>query len=509
MKKWIAAVLFAAMLVGLCAFATAEGLPEPFAHITFDGEDEGYVAITNGDEVPAELDGANKSIIPAEDVAFRYGEGPVGQALFLDGKYGVDLKLAPTNTDTWTVSFWLNASRLSDYGPTLQMGYNIGKSDATSNVTWMNVTQTNWTPKYFPTVWSRNVASNAEDGTACWPWMAPFADEGAMIGKREWAMFTIVCSGEEQVGPSTGAKTVGAQLYVNGELRYDSNDNYNNGTWFPYSWDATLAPNIMKPDEGVPFEAYFGVNYWDTIYKGYVDDLYVFDSALNAEQVAALYALGNPAIESPQNGPEEAAAAAEPVAEEPAAEPVEVVIKGTAVGATDLSTGFWGAHSEIWPVPKDGFTVVAFTNYNPGEEASNWNNFNVVLQNTPTGHSAEEAEGYAEYAVVRSDNFGWGDGYATAVAENNWDWDNFCKNLNGAGVVLMVSNNGDTADVVALVTTKDEDKIFYQSYKGITITGDLYFCLVVDNCCLDVEGVVGSDELGGLFDSLLQEDSAE
>ncbi|MBR4458925.1 MAG: hypothetical protein IKS31_08200 [Clostridia bacterium] len=503
MRKWLALALCTLLALSLCCLAAAEDLPEPFAHITFDGEDEGYTAITNGDKEAADeatlalLDGANKSIVPAEGVTFRYGEGPVGKALFLDGTYGIDLGIEPTNTDAWTVSFWLNASRLSDYGPTLQIGYNIGRNDQVANVTWMNVTQTNWTPKYFPTVWSRNVASGS------WPWMAPFADGGAMIGKREWALFTIVCSGEEQNSPvAEGTKTVGAKLYVNGELRYDSQDNYENGTYFAYTWDATLAPNIMKPDEGVPFEAYFGVNYWDTIFKGYVDDLYVFDTALTAEQVAALYALGNAALTSDPNGPAEEAAAEAPAAEEPApaAAPVEVVINGTAVGATTLDTPFWGAHSDIWEVPEGQTVGVLFTNYNPGEEASNWNNFNVVLQNTPTGHSANDTEGYAEYAVVRSDNYGWGTGYETAVLENDYDWDNFCANLNGATVLVLVTNNGGTADVAAFVTpANNPDKVFQQTYTGITTGGPLYYCLVVDNCCLDIVKVLSAEEVASLI----------
>ena len=500
MKKWLVLALCALLAVSVCAFAAAEELPEPFAHLTFDGEDEGYTAITNGEKdgldeaALALLDGANKTIVPAEDAAFRYGEGPVGKAIFLDGTYGLDLGLQPTNTDAWTVSFWVNASRLSDYGPTLQMGYNIGRNDQAANVTWMNVTQTNWNPKYFPTVWSRNVAS----GT--WPWMAPFAADGAMIGKREWALFTIVCSGEEQVSPvNEGGKTVGAQLYVNGELRYDSQDNYENGTYFAYTWDATLAPNIMKPDEGVPFEAYFGVNYWDTIFKGYVDDLYVFDTALTAEQVAQLYAMGNPAIESPQNGPAEEAAAVETPVEEPAPAPVEVVIKGTAVGATTLDTPFWGAHSDIWEVAEGEVAGVFFTNYNPGAEASNWNNFNVVLQNTPTGHSAADAEGYMEYAVVRSDNYGWGAGYDTAVLENDYDWDNFCANLNGANVFVVVKNNGATADVYAFSQPAGSEQIFTQKYTDITTGGPLYFCLVVDNCCLDVQAQLSGAEIEALL----------
>ncbi len=490
MKKWLALILCAALMLSMFSLSAAEGteLPEAFAHITFDGEDEGYKAVTNGEkeglseEELAKLDGANKTIVDAADVQFAYGQGPVGKALFLDGTYGLDLGLKPTNTDVWTVSFWLNASRLSDYGPTLQIGYNMERSDAAANVTWMNITQTNWTPKYFPTIWSRNVASNAEDGTACWPWMAPFSNDGAMIGKREWAMFTVVCSGEEQTG-ANGQKTVGAQLYVNGELRYDSADNYINGTYFPYTWDATLAPNIMKPGDDA-FEAYFGINFWDTIYKGYVDDLYFFDSALNAEQVKALYALGDGTIESSKDGPvaEEAAVPAEETTPW-----ITPSITGTAVGAEDLSSGFWSAHSDIWAVANGESASVTFTVYAP-EEGSNWNSYVVVLQNTPEGHSAEQAEGYKEYAVVRADNFGWGGGYdgnEALVLENTWDWDNFMKNINGAKVTVTVTNNGDKADVDMKATSAD-GKEFTQSYKNITVDGDVYFCLGVDGSCLDI-----------------------
>ena len=124
MKKGLAIVLSLIMLLSVCSFASAEALPEAFAHITFDGGDEGYRALVRVDDT-GDNDGANFGIAPSAEIAFRYGEGPVGKALFLDGTFGIDLGIAPTNTDTWTVSFWVNASRLSDYGPTLQIGYNM------------------------------------------------------------------------------------------------------------------------------------------------------------------------------------------------------------------------------------------------------------------------------------------------------------------------------------------------------------------------------------------------
>lgn len=460
--------------------AEAEALPETaFAHITFDGEDEGYTTVTQTENV-GDNDGATYGI-EATEATVAYAAGPVGQCAYLDGTFGLDLGLEATNTDAYTVSFWVNADRLSTFGPTLAMGYNMGKAaDAGNNVTWFNVTQSEWgtdSAKIFPIVWSRNEASDAADGTDCWPWMYAFDD--SIHGKREWAMVTIVCTGEEQTGP-VGSTTAGAEFYVNGVKVYDSQDNYENGTYFEYTWDATLAPNIMEPGDS-EFESLFGVNYWDTIFKGFVDDLYVYDTALTAGQVTSLYLLGDPTVESvaPEGG------AAEEEAEPVAADHSDVATTGTVVGATDCSTAFWGAHSETWEVKEGESVSKTFKNYS--STLNNWNNFVVVLQNVADAHSADDNADYAEYAVVRADNFGWGAGYDGIVTpECDYNWDTFTADLDGADVTVTVTNNGDTADVVAEVTTA-AGTTYTQKYPGITTGGDLYFCLTVDGCFLDIQ----------------------
>ncbi len=458
--------------------AEAEELPaEAFAHITFDGEDEGYVAVTQVEDV-GDNDGATYGIAEATDAVLTYAAGPVGQALYLDGSFGLDLGLEATNTDAYTVSFWVNADRLSTFGPTLTMGYDMGKAaDAGNDVTWLNVTQSEWgadSAKIFPIVWSRNESSDAADGTDCWPWMYGFDNE--IHGKREWVMVTIVATGEEQAGP-TGATTCGAEFYVNGIKMYDSQDNFENGSYFEYTWDATLAPNIMEPGDKT-FESYFGVNYWDTIFKGYVDDLYVYDTALTAGQVTSLYLLGDPTVESAAGEVEEEA---EPVA----ADHSDVTTTGTVVGATDCSTAFWGAHSETWAVASGESVSKTFKNYSSC--LNNWNNFVVVLQNVADAHSADDNADYKEYAVVRSDNYGWGAGYeGIAASECDYNWDTFVTDLDRSDVTVTVTNNGDTADVVAVVTTA-AGATYTQSYTGIAVDGDLYFCLTVDGCFLDIQ----------------------
>lgn len=469
------------------AEVTPEELPEAFAHITFDeGAGENYSAVTQTENV-GDNDGATYGIEPT-DVTFSYADGPVGNALYVDGKFGIDLKLEPTNTDAYTVSFWMNADRLSNFGATLQLGYNIGRAaDAGNNVTWMNITQTEFPGfKAFPIVWSRNEASDAQDGTDCWPWMWGFKGEDeAITGKKEWVMVTVVCTGEAQNGP-VGSTTVGAQWYVNGELAYDSQENFStNGAsmgWEGgYTWDASLAPNIMQPG-GDTFESYFGINYWDTIFKGFIDDLYVFDTALTAGQVASLYALGDPNVESvAPEAPAEEEEPAEPVARDHS----DVETTGTVVGAKDCTTAFWTEFSDIVAVPNGESVTMNFTNWSSG--LNNWNNFVCILQSTPDGHSAEDNADYAEYGVVRCDNWGWGGGYDNiAVAESDWNWDTFIDDVDGATVELTVTNNGDTADVVAVVTSA-AGAVHTQKYTGIAVTGDVYFCLTVDGSFVDIQ----------------------
>ena len=487
--------------------AAPEALPEKaFAHITFDGDDEGYFAVAQTDN-PGKNDGATYGIEPT-DVTFGYADGPVDKCLYVDGKFGVDLNLEPTNTDAYTVSFWVNADRLSTFGPTLQMGYNMGMAaDAGNDVTWFNVTQSEWgeaSAKIFPIVWSRNEASDSADGSVdCWPWMYAFDNE--IHGKREWVMVTIVCTGEVQNG-ATGATTAGAQFYVDGVKMYDSQANYTSNAYFEYTWDATLAPNIMKPGDK-EFESLFGINYWDTVFKGFVDDLYVYDTALTPGQVASLYALGNPAVESVAPEGVEVEVETEPAA-------VNVTPTGTeVVGATDCSTGWWSAFSKTVAVPAGETASVDFINWHAGD-ASNWNNFLVVLQNVADAHSATDNAAYAEYAVLRADNYGWlGDKNTGAnlaelgwTVESDWNWDTFLADTQGANVHLEVTNNGTTADVVATVTSAT-GAVHTQKYAGIAVSGDLYFCLTAEKACLDIGGSapfsgvvtpVGSAQVGPL-----------
>ncbi|MDE5597748.1 MAG: hypothetical protein K2J04_07940, partial [Lachnospiraceae bacterium] len=83
------------------AEVTAEAVPDAFAHYTFDGDDEGYTAVVQVDDVGSN-DGATYGIADTE-ATFAYADGPVGQAIYLDGTYGLNLHLDATKTDSYSV----------------------------------------------------------------------------------------------------------------------------------------------------------------------------------------------------------------------------------------------------------------------------------------------------------------------------------------------------------------------------------------------------------------------
>ena len=162
----------------------------------------------------------------------------------------------------------------------------------------------------------------------------------------------------------------------------------------------------------------------------------------------------------------------------------------TSIGATDNSTAFWGAHSDNIKVNPGETFVTTFTNYTNG--VSNWNNFCVVLCKADN----------TEYAVVRADNYGWGDGYgACSTSGGQADWSAWLKAMDGAKVTTYVTNNGNgTADVKAVMLGTDGNT-YVQEYNGINTVdpNDFYFRFTVDGSHIEFDNVIGADDNSTAF----------
>ena len=162
-----------------------------------------------------------------------------------------------------------------------------------------------------------------------------------------------------------------------------------------------------------------------------------------------------------------------------------VVPTPTTLGALDCSTPWWSVHTDNIKVEPKETKVVNFTNYSSGE--NNWNNFVIVLNRADL----------SEYAVVRADNYGWGDGYAACTPSGGpADWDAWRAAMNGAKVTAYITNNGDgTADVKAVMIGND-GVTYEQEYKGINTVNpdDFYFRFTVDGSCLVFDTELGAPD---------------
>ena len=143
------------------------------------------------------------------------------------------------------------------------------------------------------------------------------------------------------------------------------------------------------------------------------------------------------------------------------------------LGAEDCSTAWWTEFTKDMKIPAGETFEFNFTNYSSG--AGNWNNYVLILR---------KADLAAEYAVVRADNYGWGNGYAACTPiGTQGDWATWLATMNGAKVKLFVTNcNNGTADVQAIVTGTD-GSVTTQSYLGINTIdpSDLNVAFTVDS----------------------------
>ena len=142
------------------------------------------------------------------------------------------------------------------------------------------------------------------------------------------------------------------------------------------------------------------------------------------------------------------------------------------LGAEDCSTAWWTEFTKDMKIPAGETFEFNFTNYSSG--VNNWNNYVVILRKADL----------AEYAVVRSDNYGWGNGYAACTPiGTQGDWATWLATMNGAKVKLFVTNcNNGTADIQAIVTGTD-GSVTTQSYLGINTINpsDLNVAFTVDS----------------------------
>lgn len=183
------------------------------------------------------------NLIPAAGGTASYTAGPVGKALVLDGASGVKLADNLIVGKSYSISMWLNPSALTNY-TTAFFGF------AKENY-WISVVPGGGPGGTDSVLWSGS--TNWFDGKF-----------GSTIPKDKWTHVVMVVN---KADLSSGVLTV----YLNGKKA-------NSLVGFP---------DVFSSGSTSTF--FLGVNYWDTPYKGMIDELKIFNEAISASDVTLLY----------------------------------------------------------------------------------------------------------------------------------------------------------------------------------------------------------------------------
>ena len=176
----------------------------------------------------------------------------------------------------------------------------------------------------------------------------------------------------------------------------------------------------------------------------------------------------------------------------------DVTITKYEVGSSDLSTGWWGDWTQSFQVPVGQKLHLEIVNHTSGE--GNWNNWVLAVVNAGDGaHSTDDNADYAEYFVLRSDLYGWGNGdydggritsdyFDVLLADDPWAL--FREAMQGAAVTIELDHAADgTAYITATAVSADGTYTFTEEYNQVTsATDDIFMFLTVDSCYLEVKG---------------------
>ena len=171
----------------------------------------------------------------------------------------------------------------------------------------------------------------------------------------------------------------------------------------------------------------------------------------------------------------------------------------TTVGAEDNTTGWWGAHSSLNTIAANQALHMEFLNYS--SKVNNYNNWVLVLTNgTYLGD-----DGYTEYVVLRSDNFGWGSKFESGTRVHyrttpipGFDdltdddarialyWQTFREEMDGATVSVDIYRKGTKLIVRSLATATNgaqwvEEFVAENFVEETQLVGAFF---TVDNCHL-------------------------
>jgi len=160
-----------------------------------------------------------------------------------------------------------------------------------------------------------------------------------------------------------------------------------------------------------------------------------------------------------------------------------LIIVSAIVGPENNSAAWWAHFSDYFAIPANKLLHLDFINYGTG--VNNWNNWNLALAN-----AERDAEGYAEYFVLRSDAYGWGNAdYDGSMITHNYPdtdgdddiWNDFRTTMQGARVSLEIDHSATGNVFVTATAVGTNGTTLVMTYQQpVSATDDIVAFLAAD-----------------------------
>ncbi len=232
-------------------------VPKADYSYSFNGKLTDAVVVTRaGDE-----DGFNAGTYPeAAEVLPLFTEGVEGDAIYLDGSYGVELLGIEALTASYTISFWFRAEELQDWSPFLVIGSHLMDVGGSQSFLSFNKKTTEEGEVIVPVFNTIDAVWN----NACE--VRPSMDPKQCIFLNEWNYITICVNADEvsEEGKVTGYLYLNSEMIGSGEVSC-----------------LNLDPDNVK--------AYLGINCFDKLFRASYDEIHIWQYVLDESQISSMY----------------------------------------------------------------------------------------------------------------------------------------------------------------------------------------------------------------------------
>lgn len=196
-----------------------------------------------------------------EDVYPLFTEGIEGEALYLDGSYGVQLLGVDALNESYTISFWFRADEMYDWSPFLLIGsylMDVGGGQSYLSVNKKTTEEGEEIVPIFNTI-------DAVFENSCE--VRPSMDQKKCIELNDWNYITI-CVDASASGLEEG-RAMG-YLYLNSEL----------------IGSEEVSKLNMDPAN---VKAYLGISCYDELFRATYDEVHIWKQMLSESQISSMY----------------------------------------------------------------------------------------------------------------------------------------------------------------------------------------------------------------------------